>query len=435
MNAKSKLQSFILADRKLSWIRGAFSIAASWLWAPALFISVQVSYEMGLAGLFWFTAPNVLALLLFSFLGPKIRSSFPEGVTLPQFIGIKMKSERLRKLYLFPAFFYQLMAVSVQLFAGGSFISLMTGLSLHLVMPVLLFLALSYTLVSGLKISVFTDLIQMGMILVIGAILFPMLWQASGGMEVIRAGFGGLQDVSVFDPGIAFSFGIVTSIGLIAGALSDQQYWQRSFAIESGGVAKAFVLGAFLFALVPLGLSTLGFIAVSKGFTVPEGVDTSMIGLQTVMELLPSWAGVLFFVMLLAGLSSTLDSALSAVSSLWATDVQKSESVKGARFAMIGVGLLGWLVAVIVSLVPGFGLQHLWWVFNTIAACTALPTLLCLYSRRVNEKGLFFGILIAFVLGVPLFVWANLLGDSIWIVSSALFVVLVSGVGALWPRF
>lgn len=427
------VDSFLLANRKLNWMSGGVSIAASWIWAPALFVSVQVAYEKGLAGLFWFTVPNVAALLLFAILGPRIRKLFPEGASLPQFIKQRFKSERLHKLHLFPYFFYQLMAVTVQLFAGGSLMSLLTGIPLLTVMPLLLIIALAYTLISGLRATVLTDVIQLIMIFGIGALILPMAWKAGGSWASIVGGFNGIEQVSgVFDPGVAFSFGVVTAIGLIAGAVSDQQYWQRSFAIEEKHLGKSFLLGGLLFALVPLGLSVLGFLAVNPelGITLPEGVDASMIGVQTVVTLLPAWSAVLFVIMLLAGLSSTLDSALSAVSVLWAVDVAKESSVKSARYAMVGIGVLGLLVAYAANAIPSFGLQHLWWIFNTIAACTLVPTLMSLYSNKLSEKRVFWGVLIAFVLGVPLFIYSNILGDPVWIVGSALFVVGVSGLAS-----
>lgn len=433
-NKKEDAYSFLLADRKLNWISGAFSIAASWIWAPALFVSVQVSYEMGLAGLFWFTVPNILALMLFAVIGTRIRHLFPEGASLPQFIKQRYRSNRLHRLYLFPYFFYQLMAVTVQLFAGGSLFSLLTGLPLDLVMPLLLVVALSYTLISGLRSSVLTDVIQLSMIFGVGALILPMTLKAAGGWSLVSGGFHGIQNVSgIFDPGVAFSFGLVTAIGLIAGAVSDQQYWQRSFAIEGKNLGKSFILGGFLFGLVPIGLSVLGFLAVnpSLGISLPEGVDTSMIGVQTVTTLLPAWSSLLFGLMLLAGLTSTLDSALSAVSVLWSVDVVATPNVKQARYSMLAIGVLGLLVAYAADSIPGFGLKHLWWIFNTIATCTLMPTLLSLYSRKLNESRVFWGILISFVLGVPLFVYANVLGDPIWIVGSALFVVGVSGVSTV----
>lgn len=106
-------EGFLLANRKVGWVLGGFSIASSWIWAPALFISVQVAYEMGLAGIFWFTLPNVLALLIFAIFAPQIRSKFPEGYTFTQYIKYRLQSNRVHKIFLFPYLFYQLMAVVV----------------------------------------------------------------------------------------------------------------------------------------------------------------------------------------------------------------------------------------------------------------------------------------------------------------------------------
>ena len=53
---------FLVADRTLGLWESAFSIAATWVWAPALFLAAQKAYTQGLAGVFWFTVPNVLSL-------------------------------------------------------------------------------------------------------------------------------------------------------------------------------------------------------------------------------------------------------------------------------------------------------------------------------------------------------------------------------------
>ncbi len=185
----------------------------------------------------------------------------------------------------------------------------------------------------------------------------------------------------------------------------------------------------------------LGFLAANPalGIALPEGVDVSMIGVQTVATLLPAWAILLFVIMLLSGLSSTLDSGLSAASSLWVTDVAKpkndNEAINSARKAMIGISILGLLVALGVVFIPEFGLMHLWWVFNTIAACVMVPTVLSLYWDRLSEKGVFWGVLVAFVIGIPLFIYSNLINDPIWIVGASLFIVAVStGFCILLPR-
>ncbi len=435
-------EGFLVAGRKVGWFIGGSSIAASWIWAPALFISVQMAYQKGLAGIFWFTFPNVIALAIFAFLAPRIRSRLPEGYTLPQYIKHRLKSDRVHKVYLFPYFFYQLMAVTVQLFAGGSLVSLLTGIPLTTVMPILAIIALVYTLISGLEASIITDFVQLVMIFVIGALILPMTWVAAGGASAIKAGLGGLANIgNIFDPGVAFSFGIVTAIGLIAGAISDQQYWQRAFAIKRKHLIKSFIFGAILFAVVPIALSTLGFLGANPalGIALPEGIDVSMIGVQTVATLLPTWAVFLFVVMLLSGLSSTLDSGLSATSSLWVTDVVKkkldSEAIKSARYAMVGVTVIGLAVALAALYIPSFGLKHLWWVFNTIAACIMVPTVLSLYWNKLSEKGVFWGVLVAFVVGIPLFVYGNIIDKPVWIVGASLFIVAISTIFCLiMPR-
>ncbi len=450
---------FLVAGRKISWKLGAPSIAASWIWAPALFVSVQVSYEMGLPGLFWFIVPNIFALGIFALLAPKIRKMLPEGFTLPEWIKYRLGDEKVHKIYLFPFFFYQLMAVTVQLFAGGNLVSLLTGISLFEALLFLAVIALSYSLISGLRASITTDVIQLVTIFLGLIIIIPWVISAAGGIETVSAGLGGLNNnKDIFDPAVAFSFGIVTAIGLISGAISDQQYWQRSFAIKKKHLIKSFVLGAILFGIVPLALSTLGFIAASPAMDVslPEGIDSSMIGVAAVAELLPGFALVFFTAMLLAGLCSTLDSGLCAGSSLYAIDWKKKtpleqrvlekeragaelnardleikekldrNTVYSARIAMVGLTVAGLLVATAVISIPDFGLDQLWWIFNTIAASVVVPTILSLYWNKLSAKGVFWGVITSFVIGVPLFVYGNILNDPVITVGASVFIILVS---------
>ncbi len=431
-------EGFLLAGRKINWLFGGASIAASWIWAPALFVSVQLAYQKGLAGVFWFTFPNVVALVVFALLAPSIRKRMPEGYTLPQYIKYRLQSEKVHKIYLIPYFFYQMMAVTVQIFAGGSLIYLLTGIPLVVVMPILLFISLFYTYISGLRASVITDFAQMGIIIVIGIIILPLTWSAAGGFPAVAAGLSGLAgSKNIFDPGIAFSLGIVTSIGLIAGAISDQQYWQRAFAIKKSHLVKAFVFGALLFGIVPIALSTMGFIGANQdlGISLPEGVDVSMIGVQVVASLLPGWAVLLFVIMLLAGLSSTLDSGLSAASSLWVTDVVNSKTnigaIKSSRIAMLGISILGLAIALAVIFIPQFGLFHLWWIFNAIAACVMVSTILSLYWSRLSANGVLWGVLVAFIVGLPLFIYGNFINNEIIIVMASLCIVLISTIFCL----
>ena len=130
-----------------------------------------------------------------------------------------------------------------------------------------------------------------------------------------------------------------------------------------------------------------------------------MIGVQTIRTLLPPWATVLFVIMLLSGLSSTLDSGLCATSSLWITDVcgeiRDDEAISQARKVMATLTLSGLTVALASAYLPGFGLKHLWWIFNTIAASLLVPTVLSLYWRGLQERGVLMSCAFTFLIGVP----------------------------------
>lgn len=447
---------FLYAGRNVSGLMSAFSIAASWIWAPALFVSVQKSYELGLAGLFWFTAPNVLAVVIYCFLGPKIREQIPSGFSIPDWIRHRFNQQNPRlagfahKLYLVPYFWYQVMAVTVQIFVGGLIFNYLTGVQLEVAMIAILLIVLIYSLISGLRASIVTDTIQMVAILVGLAIIVPMFLNTAG-IDLVRAGLAGAQgSTNVLDPGIAFSFGIVTAIGLLAGSISDQQFWQRVFAVKRDSLVGAFLLGGILFAVVPIGLSVLGFAAAAPGTPIeaPAGTGLPMIGIASVATFLPEWALIIFVVMLLCGLASTLDSGFAAAASLYAIDVRNSggESqkdlaeeratteaqtadqernakakqkgiVRDSRIAMIGLAVVGLGVALLVKEI--FPLDRLWWLFNGVATIFVVPTVLSIYWKGLSVVGVIAGIFVSLI-GMAVFVYGNYIQNNDIVVWSAL---------------
>ena len=452
---KSTSSGFLVAGRNVSWRVGAPSIAASWIWAPALFVSVQKSYELGLPGIFWFTVPNIFALIIFAFLAPKIRRALPGGFTLPDWIKYKLNDDRVHKVYMIPYIWYQVMAITVQLYVGGMMLNYLTGINLNVLMLLMLIIGLSYSLISGLRASIATDMIQMVFIILGMLIVIPWV-VIKAGSGAISEGLGGMaQNTNIFDPQVAFSFGIVTSIGLIAGAISDQQYWQRSFAVKEKDLVKSFVIGGLLFGLVPIVLSLLGFIAAvpELGISLPEGTGLPMIGIATVATLLPKAAVVFFVVMLLGGLLSTLDSGLCAASSLYAVDLapkseeeasvilkgklgealsEEEESVqhtidikttRRARQAMYYMAGIGLIFAFIVQNI--FALDQLWWLFNGVATCFVVPTIMSLYYKSLSAKGVLWGI-IGSSLGMIAFVYGNWVHSDVITVVSAIFIVGIS---------
>jgi Na+/proline symporter len=398
-------------------------------------------------------------LMIIAPLAVRIRKYLPTGYSQPEWIRYRL-GETNHKLYLLVFFWYQLMAITMQLYAGGCIFSLLTGVPLESVMLVFTATTLTYGMISGMRASIITDFLQYGLIIAGGILVIPWTLALAGGLPAIAGGLGGVtgQHHSLFDAQVAFNFGIVTSLGLISGSLGDQQNWQRAFTIEKTGLVKAYVVAGILFGIVPIALSTLGFLGANPatGVTLAKGVDPAMIGVAVVAHYLPTWAVVAFIVMMLGGLCATMDSAMCAASSLFAFNCfpfSESErqirvkelaggsltaeelliqneldrkTLKRGRLAMLGIAIVGLLVALAVLRIPGFGIKYLWWVLNSAGMCVAVPTVLSLCWNKLDSKGVFWGTMIGFLVGIPVFVYSNAVGVTWLTVATSIGIVLVS---------
>lgn len=432
-------EAFLVVNRRIPWWLGGPSIAASWTWAVALMISVQMAYQLGVAGIFWFTVPNIVAVLVYIWLGPQIRKKLPAGYSLPEWMHVRFNDKRITILYLFTYYYYQVMAVTVQVYAGAHLLSWATGVSAWLLMPAILIITMAYGIISGLQASIVTDVIQMVLILVPGWIIVWLVISAAGGhfnfSGVLAAG-----SVNPFSPGVMFRLGVISTIGLISGSISDQQFWQRCLAVKESDIRKTFLFGAMLFASVPIALSLLGFTAAAPevGLKLPPNFDQSLIGFAIVRHLLAEGVAILYLYMLLAGLCSTLDSALSAASSLDAllqtrlrspADGSAGVSLARARRSMIWIACLGMAIAYLVEFIPGFDLKYLWFVVNTMGACVVVPTVLSLFWGSLSAKGIAWGSGLGALVGLPCMAYAGLTGNEPLLAATYVVIVLISILG------
>ena len=116
---EKNVERFCVGSRKENWIMSALSIAATWIWAPALFVSTEKAYANGFVGLFWFLVPNVLCLILFIPFAKRIRREMPEGITLSGYMRDKYKSDGVKRVYLFQLMGLSVLSTGVQLLAGN----------------------------------------------------------------------------------------------------------------------------------------------------------------------------------------------------------------------------------------------------------------------------------------------------------------------------
>lgn len=448
---KKTKEEFLVANRSMPWLITAFSMAATWVWAPSMFVASEKAYTQGIAGVFWFVVPNVLTLILFAFFANKMRKLRPEGWTFSDYIREKY-SNRCHTLYLVESFGLQTMSFAVQLLAGATIFSKITGISFTATTIVMAVCPLFYTFACGIRSSIITDFWKMLWIVIVLVAGLPIML-SNAGPDALADGLGGITgDFSSLFSGtgimVALSFGIPTTFGLLSGTFGDQMFWQRVFCVKADKVKQTMIAAALIFAVVPISLSVFGFIAAGAGIYI---ADTQLTNVGAVIAFCPKWFLYLFFILILAGLISTVDSIICAVSSVAGHDVWTriyasysdrihkglntsklvvwcvDHDVSMARIAMVVVTI----VAILIANIPGLTILYLFLLYGTLRSSVMLPTVFAILGKRMTEKGLFYGILTSMLVGLPVFAYGNLIGNIPLIVVGSLFTILASGLIAL----
>lgn len=425
---ENNIERFCVGNRNTGWMVSALSIAATWIWAPALFTSTENAYTKGFAGLFWFLVPNVLCLILFIPFAKKIREEMPDGITLSGYMYGKYHSKAVKNVYLFQLGALSALSTGVQLLAGSKILSMLTGIPFAVMTVIMAVIAFSYSQFSGIKASILTDAVQMIFMLAVSIGFVAFAVKNGGGLETLVIGLGGAAG----DAGSLFSkrgweiflgFGLPTTIGLISGPFGDQCFWQRAFCVRKDRIGRAFLVGALLFGIVPLSMGVLGFIGSGMGYVA---TDTGIINFELISTLFPAWAVIPFLFMIVSGLLSTIDSDLCAISSL-TTDVLKKKTLGKTKFAMI----LLLAVGIAVANIPGLTVTHLFLMYGTLRAATLLPTIFTLKGMELKPWGIVAGIISALVIGLPIFGYGNIRGIAIYKTAGSLLTVILSGSVAL----
>jgi Na+/proline symporter len=425
--AYSKL-GFLLANRSMGRLAAGLTVAATWVWAPALFLSGQKAYTEGWIGLMWFVLPNVACLLVFGWFADRVRRQDPSGYTLTAFMHNRHRSRTVQCIYLVAMVGLAVCSYAVQLLAGSKVLSSVYGSDFLTTSMILSAGTLCYSAFSGLNSSIIASYVKLAAILC-GAIIPALaVVSMSGGSAVVLQGAGGVSgrywEFFSSDSWIVFiSFGFPATIGLMSGPFGDQSFWQRAYATRTSAILSSFVLGAAVFAIVPLGMSLIGFAAAGVGF---KPVELQMVTFEYLRAVLPDWTLPFFVFAVLAGLCTVLDSNMCAVASFFGHDFLRGRDdgrrpIFSARIGMLLLAIFGTTVANL----RGIQIVHLFLIYGTLRATTLVPTIGSILSDRVTALGVTVGMIEAFVVALPVFVCGQILGKPLLSATGSLLTILL----------
>ena len=402
---------YFLAGRDAGWFLVGGSLFASNIGSEHLVGLAGTGAASGVAvAQFEILAAFMLLLLGWVFVPFYLRS----GVfTMPEFLERRYSSGARWYLAVISIVAYVLTKISVTIAAGGIVFEALMGIDFWTGALVVVVATGIYTIFGGLRAVLYTDLMQM-FVLIGGAVAVTLIGlDAVGGWgELTRTVGPGFLDLwkPSNDPNFPWT-------GILFGApilgiwywCTDQFIVQRVLAAKSPTDARRGTLFAGFLKLLPLFIFVLpGLIAYAlaqRGALTLERPDAALPSL--IAQLLPIGVRGLVVAGLLAALMSSLSSVFNSTSTLITWDVYRKLNPnaserrlvlvgQAATAVLVGFGLL-WIP--LMQLISGQLYTYLQSVQGYISPPIAAVFLLGIMWKRVNARGANAALIVGGVLG------------------------------------
>ena len=395
------IDNYLTANRNIGFFSLSTSLVASALGAWILFGPASAATWGGIGAVIGYALGTAFPMIFLISLGKKIRNEFPKGTTLIEFLRKKF-SKSLFKLILLMTVFYMFVFLCAEVTAVAMLINYISGTELWITALTILIGTLIYTLYGGLRASIFTDNIQMIVIIILFLISVFYLTSFTGN----QFSFSFIQDKnphllsSNYIPN--YTAGLTFFIAVAATNLFHQGNWQRVYAAKNNEVLTKSLIVAFI-VIIPIVLFTgfSGLVAVS--------VDPKVIpDLGFFSLLLKEQTEFLSLIIIILGLSltiSTVDTLVNAISSLIVVDGKatfnlnkKTNYLKFSKYFIIGLSIIAFIIAS-----KGFSVLYLFLLADLFCCAFVLTVFYSFYNKRLNEKTAYISIIIGLIGGFLLF--------------------------------
>ena len=378
---QGSLEDYVVARNSQGGIATLLTLMASTLGAWILFSPAQAATWGGLSAVIGYAIGAMSPRLLMIPLGTRMRRLVPRGHTLTEFLMARY-GRPMYALVLCVMVFFLFISVAAEITAIAKLVAMIAPVPLWLTAAIVMGSTLLYTLHGGLRSSIFTDRLQMIIIVPLLVTLLVLGWKATGGAGPVTAG---LQEraprlLELGDPA-GIKAGLTFFVAILLTGLFHQGNWQRVYAARDvRTMRKGFLLGGVL--VVPfiflLGLFGLAFV----GLGLPGDSSTALFGV--LQPYAPPWFVVALIPLGLALVMSTADTAISAASSLIAIDMQRlvprasPDTMKKLARRLVPIMAL----PVLLVAAQGYSVLYLFLLADLLCSAVAFPTFYGLFSRR-----------------------------------------------------
>ena len=395
------INNYLTANRNIGLFSLTTSLVASALGAWILFGPASASTWGGIGAVIGYALGTGFPMIFLIYLGKKIRTDFPKGSSLIEYMRKKF-GKSLFKLILLMTIFYMFIFLCAEVTAVAVLINYISGTELWITALIVIISTLTYTLYGGLRASIFTDNIQMFVIAVLLLITISYITLFNGdnfSFEFIESKNPQLLSSSYVP---SYTAGLTFFIAVAATNLFHQGNWQRVYAAKNYETLKKGLIISFLI-IVPI-VFLMGFIGMVSFSVDPTnrpdlGFFTLLLKEQT--ELL----SLLIIVLGLALTISTVDTLVNAISSLFVVDGKatfnfdkKTDYLKLSKYFIIAISIVVFIVAS-----KGFDILYLFLLADLFCCAFVLTVFYSFYNKRINEKIAYISIIAGLIAGFLMF--------------------------------
>ena len=395
------INNYLTANRDVGLFSLTTSLVASALGAWILFGPAAAATWGGIGAVIGYALGTAFPMIFLIFLGKKIRTEFPRGSSLIEFMRKKF-GKSLFKLILLMTIFYMFIFLCAEVTAVAVLINYISGTELWITALIVLLATLTYTLYGGLRASIFTDNIQMIVISMLLLISISYILSNTGNtfsFEFIEQKNPQLLSSSYMP---SYTAGLTFFIAVAATNLFHQGNWQRVYAAKNYQTLKKSLLISF-FIIIP--------VVFFMGFTgmVSFSIDPSQrpdLGFFTL--LLKEQTQTLSLLIITLGLAltiSTVDTLVNAISSLFVVDGKatfnlnkKTDYLRLSKYFIIVISLISFFIAS-----KGFDILYLFLLADLFCCAFVYTVFYSFYNKDVNERTAYIAIVIGLVGGFLLF--------------------------------
>ncbi|MEM9888071.1 MAG: sodium/solute symporter [Bacteroidota bacterium] len=396
----SNTQDYFLASKALPWWAVGGSLIASNISTEQILGMNGSGYAIGLAiGTYELMAALTLIIVAKFFLPILIKKNI---YTMPQFLSERYDNRVKSLMAVFWVALFVFVNITSILYLGGLAIKTLMGVPLWLGIVGLVIYSASFSIFGGLKAVVWTDVIQV-VVLVIGGLIASWMVVSVVGEGSYFAGLGNLVELApekfdmIFEKDIVYTdietgeeksaYALLPGISVLIGGLwiANLYYWgtnqyiiQRALAAKSIQEAqKGVAFAAFMKLFMPL-IVVIPGIAAYVILQNPSAYNFEGTGLNKVDEAFPwvlnNFVGVglkgLTTAALVAAIGSSISSMVNSVSTIFTLDIYKPLVESKDEAHLVTVGKISAGVALIIGALVAPALSSLGQVFQYIQEYT-----------------------------------------------------------------